>query len=158
MYRHISITHFLLLFSLCALLLVIALHDARTGIIPNSANAALALTGLIGSILGIGPSLDHAVIGVAVVLSISILLHFAILYWRHRPAIGMGDVKFLGAAVIWTGLAALPTVILIASVTGLLFLLVRSFAGHAISPETRIAFGPHLAAGLALVSLFGSPS
>jgi leader peptidase (prepilin peptidase)/N-methyltransferase len=150
------VTHFFLLLTLCALLLIIALNDARTGIIPNWANTGLALIGLIGSVLGFGPSLNHALVGVAVVLSIALLLHFAVLYWRDRPAIGMGDVKFLGAAVIWTGLAALPTVILIASVTGLLFLLARSFAGHAISPETRIAFGPHLAAGLAFVSLFGS--
>ena len=68
----------------------------------------------------------------------------------------MGDIKFLSAAAMWIGLAGLPSVILIASASALLFLLMRSLAGTAITNDTRLAFGPHLAIGLAFVTLFGS--
>jgi leader peptidase (prepilin peptidase) / N-methyltransferase len=145
-----------LLMFLCAILMVLATIDACYGIIPDWANAAVALTGLAHAGLGFGPSIYQAVFAALIMFMIVFLLHEAFVLWRGRPGIGMGDVKFLAAAATWTGLAGLPTLLLIASVSGLLFLIIRSFAGIPINTHTRLAFGPHLAGGLAFVSLFGS--
>jgi leader peptidase (prepilin peptidase)/N-methyltransferase len=141
---------------LCGLLLTISIIDARCGIIPNWANAAIALTGLGRAAWGMGPSLVEAALAAVIMFTLVLLLHAGFIHWRGRSGIGMGDVKFLAAAAIWTGAMGLPTLILVASISGLLFIIIRSFAGITIDNHTRLAFGPHLAAGLAFVVLFGS--
>lgn len=66
-------------------------------------------------------------------------------FYFHRRGIdglGLGDAKLFAAAGTWVGLAGLPYVLLIASVTGL---------GYAIALRktdgTPLAFGPWLALG-----------
>ena len=141
---------------LLALLLAIAIIDALHGIIPDWANFALAMGGLMRSGLGSGPAFHEAAIA-AVIVSVS-MLTFREAFARVRgcPGLGMGDIKFLAAAALWTELAGWPTLLLIASMSGVLFLIVRSLAGHEVTKHTRLAFGPHLAAGMAFVGLFGS--
>ncbi len=60
--------------------------------------------------------------------------------WRGVEGLGLGDAKLLAAAGAWVGLRALPLVVLIAAVAGLIYVLVarRQVTG-------RIAFGPWLA-------------
>ena len=151
-----SVAPTVLTLTLCALLVIIAMIDARHGVIPDWANAALAVTGLVRAGLSIGPPLDHAALAAVTVFLSALLLHKAFIGWRGRSGIGMGDIKFLAAAAIWTGLTALPTLVLIASISALLFLMLRSLAGFAVTRHSSLAFGPHLAAGLAFVGLFGS--
>ncbi len=67
---------------------------------------------------------------------------------RGRIGLGLGDVKFLAAATAWTGLAALPLVILVASLTALLALGLASLTGRRIGAATRLPFGPFLVLGL----------
>ena len=61
---------------------------------------------------------------------------------RGHEGLGLGDAKLLSAAGAWLGLAALPYVIMIAAVSGLVFALVRGRARR--SP---LVFGPWLASG-----------
>jgi leader peptidase (prepilin peptidase) / N-methyltransferase len=67
---------------------------------------------------------------------------------RQRDGLGYGDVKFLAASGAWTGPLVIPHLILIASVSALLFVVLRSVAGRKLTSASRIAFGPHLAVGL----------
>lgn len=68
--------------------------------------------------------------------------------WFHRrygiEGLGLGDAKLLAGAGAWLGWAALPTVVLISSLTGLL---AAVFGGNR-SHGGRIAFGPFLAGAL----------
>ena len=127
-----------------------AIMDIRHGIIPDWANTALAASGLVHSVRETGliyPALVAAIIAFCIVFT----SHELYRRWRHRPGLGMGDIKFLAAAAIWTGLAGLPSLVLIASSSALLFLLIRRLAGFDLTPETRLAFDPHLAASLVLL-------
>lgn len=139
---------------LCLLLGMLAWIDLRAGIIPDWLNLAIALLGLINVILaagwlaGLAAFCEGAVIGLLVWL-------LRRLYFKLRKVqgLGLGDVKFLAAAGIWTGVAGLPMLLLVAAVIALISVGALQVAGR--RPMTRqlaIPFGPFLAVGL-LVTL-----
>jgi leader peptidase (prepilin peptidase) / N-methyltransferase len=138
-------------------LISIAVIDARRGIIPDWSNALVLFVGLVGAALGHGPSLKHAIFSVACTLLIFLALRAAFFHWRGQAALGLGDVKFLAAAAAWTGISGLPPLVLVASLSGLLYLLARALLGVSVTNQTRLAFGPHLALGLGFVSIFAPP-
>ena len=70
--------------------------------------------------------------------------------WRGRDGLGLGDAKLLAAAGAWTGWASLPSVVLVGSVTALVWVLVAR-----PDPQKPFPFGPFLAAGFWLVWKFG---
>jgi leader peptidase (prepilin peptidase)/N-methyltransferase len=147
----------LLLAFLNFVLMLIAVIDARRGIIPDWSNALILFAGLAGAALGHGPSLRHAIISVACTLLVFLALRAAFFHWRGQAALGMGDVKFIAAAAAWTGISGLPPMVLVASLSGLLYLFVRALLGASVTNHTRLAFGPHLAFGLGCVSILGPP-
>ncbi|HVX58009.1 MAG TPA: A24 family peptidase, partial [Candidatus Saccharimonadales bacterium] len=69
--------------------------------------------------------------------------------------IGLGDAKLLAAAGAWVGWEGLPSVVLLAALGGLLFVLGRSLRRRTMSATDRIAFGTCLCGGLWLVWLYG---
>lgn len=74
---------------------------------------------------------------------------------RGRAGLGLGDAKLLAASGAWLGLVGLPTVVLAASCTALLAVLVQMLRGITYTSSSRIAFGPFLALGTWLVWLYG---
>jgi leader peptidase (prepilin peptidase) / N-methyltransferase len=72
------------------------------------------------------------------------LVNFAYKCFRQRDGIGMGDAKLLAALGAWLGLSTLPSILLIASVAGLvggfIWLRLKNRSIHAAFP-----FGPFLA-------------
>jgi leader peptidase (prepilin peptidase)/N-methyltransferase len=144
-----------LLAVLGGLLASISIIDARHGIIPDWANAAIALLGLLRASLQLGPSILEASAAAIITLCVFTTLLAVFKFYRGHPGMGLGDVKFLTAAATWTGFMGLPPVILIASISGLFFALLRGLAGYPLSQTTRLPFGPHLAIGLAVVCFSG---
>ena len=71
-------------------------------------------------------------------------------YWRMRQieGLGLGDAKLFAAAGAWLGLAALPWVLLIASLGALI-----GVAAGLTRTEGGIAFGPWLAGAFAALHL-----
>ena len=140
------------------LTLPIALIDLRRRIIPDGLNLALLLAGL-AFVAVRDPSLD-AVLARAGEATLAFALGWSLraLYARLRgqTGLGLGDVKFLGAATAWTGLEPLPILILIASGTALASLGLAALAGRRIGATTRLPFGPFLALGLH-ATLFFTP-
>jgi leader peptidase (prepilin peptidase) / N-methyltransferase len=67
---------------------------------------------------------------------------------RGNQALGMGDVKFAAAATVWTGAMAFPWLVLIASISALFWVVLQQIVGKRFERLTRVAFGPHLCAGL----------
>jgi leader peptidase (prepilin peptidase) / N-methyltransferase len=134
---------------LAAQLLIIAWHDQRTYVIPNISNALLGISGLAVTIFGFGQSVAETLTACAVVfMAIAAVMH---LYkrWRQKPGLGMGDAKFLAAAAAWVGLQGIPWVILIASLSGLAFVVAGGLVSRgSMNLTSRIPFGPHLSAGL----------
>lgn len=127
---------------------VIVVVDARERIIPDACNVVVAALGLVfASRDGTVEALAAAVQGSSACL---VLWAFRALYrrLRGRQGLGLGDVKFLGAAGTWVGLGGLPPLILIACAVALAFLGLGRLRGHRITAHLALPFGPFLVVGL----------
>ena len=138
---------------LCVLCAVLAWIDIRDGIIPDWLNLAIALVGLVRVIVtGDAPSAIEALGEGAVIGVVFWLLRRLYFVIRGIQGLGLGDVKFLAAAGIWVGIAGIPLVLLIATLTALACAGVMQLSGRALTARTSLSFGPFLAAGLLLTS------
>jgi leader peptidase (prepilin peptidase) / N-methyltransferase len=130
-------------------LMALALIDWRHLWLPDVLTLPLILAGL-AAIAWLAPSLlsDHIIAAVAG------WLVFAAIAWayrrlRGREGLGGGDAKLLAAGGAWLGTAALPSVVLIASLATLLWVVItRQF-----DPAGRLPFGSFLAGAIWLLWL-----
>lgn len=124
------------------MLFVLACWDFQYGRLPNVLTLPLLAVGLcIAPFVhdSIVDSLAGAFAGFAVLSCIALLYK----YFRGHDGLGGGDIKLLSAAGAWVGWQYLFIVLLIASVSGLLFALrTGRRRGTAVLP-----FGPFIAAG-----------
>jgi leader peptidase (prepilin peptidase) / N-methyltransferase len=134
---------------LCLLSATLAWIDIRHGIIPDWLNLAIAGLGLSTalSIDGPSPALQAAFEGAAIG-AIFWLLRRLYFTFRKVQGLGLGDVKFLAAAGIWVGVAGLPVLLLVATLTALICAGLLQLAGRPLSGQTSLSFGPFLAIGL----------
>lgn len=136
---------------LCALCAAIAWIDIRDGIIPDWLNLAIAGLGLVRimATTDVAAAIEAVGEGIAVGAAFWLLrrLYFA---YRGIQGLGLGDVKFLTAAAIWVGVAGIPIVVLIGTMTALACAGVMQLSGRALTARTSLSFGPFLAAGLLL--------
>ena len=167
----------LLQLALLAILTGVAAIDARFGIIPDSLSAMLVIAGganvllessavsgtLVANPAGLPALISdidaicwRAMEAIIAVLG-AMLLRMCYRFVRSRDGFGLGDVKFVGAAVLWIGLPMLPLMLIIAvcSALGTIVLLRRQVGG--LKGGDAIPFGPHLALGLWLAFLLGAP-
>jgi len=140
---------------LCVLSAILAWIDIRDGIIPDWLNLALAGVGLAKIITTIDSSAAIAALGEgAIIGGVFWLLRRLYFAYRGIQGLGLGDVKFLAAAGIWVGLAGIPFVLLIATMTALACAGVMQLSGRALTARTSLSFGPFLAAGLLVTVAF----
>jgi leader peptidase (prepilin peptidase)/N-methyltransferase len=134
---------------LCLLSGVLAWIDIRHGIIPDWLNATIAGLGLSKAVVagGVLAGLDAACEGAAIGVVFWLLrrLYFA---FRKIQGLGLGDVKFLTAAGLWIGVAGLPILLVVATLTALACAGVMQFTGRQLTAQTSMSFGPFLAIGL----------
>ena len=126
--------------------------DLRSGLLPDWMSAIIAISGLVRMAAGDDPS--SALWGAAAALAVGIvLLLLRRLYAmvRGRQGLGLGDVKFLMAATLWTGLSGLPILLLVATMTALAGVLVLFVMGRRLTGQTALPFGPFLVIGLLAV-------
>jgi leader peptidase (prepilin peptidase)/N-methyltransferase len=131
----------------------IAVIDLRRHIIPDALNGALFGLGLAVLASRVPAGAIPAEIGLALVEAVFAYLLLAGLRaaygrLRNRTGLGLGDVKLVAAAMPWIGLAQLPLMILVASLSALGALGLLRLAGHPIGLRTRLPFGPFLVLGL----------
>ena len=138
---------------LCLLSAVLAWIDIRHGIIPDWLNLTIAGLGLSKAVIigGAPAGLEAACEGAAIGATFWLLrrLYFA---FREIQGLGLGDVKFLAAAGIWSGVAGLPVLVLVAALTALACAGVMQLAGRQLTGQSSISFGPFLAIGLLFTS------
>src|SRR5437588_784915 len=134
---------------LCLLSAILAWIDIRDGIIPDWLNLTIAGLGLLTAVIISGPSaaLEAACEGAAIG-AIFWLLRRLYFSFRKIQGLGLGDVKFLAAAGIWVGVAGLPVLLLVATLTALISAGVMQLAGRQLTGQTSLSFGPFLAIGL----------
>ncbi|MBB4398900.1 prepilin peptidase [Bradyrhizobium sp. ERR14] len=126
--------------------------DLRHGIIPDWINGSIAALGLARTFAMEG-ALGPLIAGSQGLIIAALLLLLREFYfrWRSIQGLGLGDVKFLGAATLWTGLIDLPLLLLSASVAALSVVLCLHLVGQGITARTSIPFGPFLVVGLFVV-------
>jgi leader peptidase (prepilin peptidase)/N-methyltransferase len=138
-----------------AALLVLSVIDLRTMRLPDVITIPLAATGpLFAWGVGWGDPLWHLASAAAGYLLLYGLAR-AYAAVRGRAGLGLGDAKLLAAAGGWLGVQGLPTVLLWATGTALLLVLIAVLLRQPFTGSTRIPFGPFLALGFWLVWLFG---
>jgi leader peptidase (prepilin peptidase)/N-methyltransferase len=134
-----------LLFALAGwLLLTLAVLDARHLWLPDALTLPLAVLGLtLGDWVLPTPLADRA-IGAAIGYGGLFLLALGYRHLRGREGLGLGDAKLLGAIGAWLGWQALPLVLLLASLGGLLWALALHLGGRRIDAGTRLPLGTFL--------------
>lgn len=128
------------------LLLSLAALDLAAFWLPNILNAALAATGLMVGLAGIGvPLTDRLIGGVA---GYATLMAVAAGYrgLRGREGLGGGDPKLFGAIGMWLGWQALPLVLLVACMIGFGVIAALRLGGKPMGMQDRLPLGVMLAA------------
>lgn len=137
------------------MLLTLAILDARHFWLPDALTLPLAALGLtLGDWVLPAPFADRAigaVVGAAMLFTVTICYRWL----RGRDGLGLGDAKLLGAIGAWLGWQALPLVLLVASVAGLLWALLLHLRGKAIDGATRLPFGTFLCLAVLPASCLG---
>lgn len=130
-----------------AVLGMLALVDAETGILPNELVLLLMLLawGYSWVIRGDGlPALDR-LWGMSLGYALPMLFNMAYRRVRARDALGQGDAKLLAAIGLWVGLTALADVWIIASALLLVYTVGLMFDDRAVMRlNVGIPFGPFL--------------
>ena len=136
-------------------LLWLAIVDTRHFRLPNRITLPLLVAGLFsGLILHPAHFWDHAV-GAAAGFLLFRLVEGAFRMARGNDGLGRGDAKLLAAGGAWVAWYGLPSVVLIASLAGIVqALFTGKFRSRQIY-KTPLPFGPALGLGIWLVWLFG---
>jgi leader peptidase (prepilin peptidase)/N-methyltransferase len=140
-------------------LLALAATDVKYFLLPDALTLPLiAGGGLACALLDAGSLVDHcagAVLGYLLV----VVVRFVYRRLRGREGMGLGDAKLLAAAGAWVSWTGLPTVLLVASLSGLVAVAVGSRLGSKgnanVSPTDKVPFGAFLSLGLWIVWLYG---
>lgn len=126
------------------LVIALAFFDARHLWLPDRLVAALALAALLAPPWLEGSEWPMRLTGGA--LGFLILWGVARVYRRARgyEGLGGGDPKMFGALGLWTGLANLPSLLLLACTIGFIDAGVRLRSGHTAA-KLQLPFGTYLA-------------
>ncbi len=136
-------------------LLVLAWIDARHLFMPDALTLTLIPAGLLASwALEPGSLADHALGALAGGGGLWLV---AAVYrrLRKREGLGGGDIKLMAAAGAWVSWQGLPSVLLLASLSGLAVGLARAVRAHRPLEREVLAFGPFIALGFWTVWLLG---
>ncbi|EED1183718.1 prepilin peptidase, partial [Escherichia coli] len=127
-----------------SMLLVLAVIDCHTALLPDVLTLPLLWLGLLFSLQRGVVTLEEAVVG-----AVSGYLCLWGLYWLFRFAtgregLGYGDFKLAAALGAWMGWQALPSILLFASVSGLIVTVLLRIV-TATDFTRPLPFGPWLA-------------
>jgi leader peptidase (prepilin peptidase)/N-methyltransferase len=96
----------------------------------------------------------HAFAATAAYLAMA-LIAWLYLRVRGREGMGFGDAKLAAAAGAWLGLEPLPSVLLLASIAGIIWILVAALIRGRAALSQRIPFGLPLSLAIWIVWLYG---
>jgi leader peptidase (prepilin peptidase)/N-methyltransferase len=128
-----------------AILLALAWTDAETFLLPDALTQALLWVGLVASAMSLSltplvESLAGAVFGYGILWVVSWLFQAL----TGKEGMGQGDLKLLAGLGAWVGIWSLLPLILLASVSGLIFGVIQKMRGQ-LGDNGHFAFGPFLA-------------
>ena len=133
-------------------LIALACIDFESGLLPDQLTLPLLWCGLLVNLPGAFAPLASAVVGAAAGYFFLWATYWGFKLVTGKEGMGYGDFKLYAAIGAWLGWQALPAVVLLAALAGILYALPPILLGRR-DRNTPIRFGPFLAAagGLALV-------
>jgi len=134
------------------MLIALAVIDLETGYLPDALTLPLALAGL--AVNGLGAAfVDGQTALIGAVAGYAVFRAIAEAFYRLRgiEGLGLGDAKLLGALGAWLGWPALPPIVFIGALAGLIGALTMRLAGVRMTAQTPLPFGPALALAGAIV-------
>lgn len=143
---------------LMGLLIWISIWDFRSFTIPDVANLALIVSGLVATwFLHVEDLWFH---GLAVIVWFALFWAVGAAFRKIRgyDGLGLGDAKLIAGAGAWLGMFAPVSVVLMGSISAIVFVLVMGVVGPKSLRDTQhsaIAFGPFLCVSIWSVWLFG---
>jgi leader peptidase (prepilin peptidase)/N-methyltransferase len=136
-----------LLWATCGLgwtLLALAATDLRYFVLPDALTLPLIPAGMAVAYLQDPTELQAHVIGAVAGFVAFMAVRVVYFRLRGREGLGLGDVKLLAAAGAWVGWGSLPSLIVIATATGLGVALIGRLFGRPIGLSDRVPFGAFL--------------
>ena len=125
-------------------LLTLAILDAEHFWLPDALTLPLLAAGLALGFVA-DPSLIDRLIGAAGGFASLAGIGIAYRSLRGRRGLGGGDPKLFGAIGAWLGWQALPFVLLLAALVGLISVAISLLRGRTPTAQTRVPFGAPLA-------------
>ena len=120
--------------------------DAEHQLLPDELTYILLWTGLLFSCWNLHISSTQAILSTLIAYSILFIIAKLFQLIKKKEGLGQGDIKFFAALAAWTGALALPAILLIASLSALMVVFLRSIIQKK-HHTTPLAFGPFLALG-----------
>lgn len=148
--------------ALCAMVLVGALVtlawiDARTCLLPDLITLPLTWAGLLVNTMQMYASPVEAILGAALGYLFLWGLFHVFRWVTGREGMGYGDFKLLAALGAWLGVNALPLILLVAALAGVVVGMVLILTGRMKRNQPQ-PFGPYLAlAGIVGLLMVGVP-
>lgn len=141
---------------LAALLIWISVHDFRTLEIPDLANILLVASGL--AFTGLWSTGDLGAHLIAAVFWGGTFWAVAVGYrWiKGFDGLGLGDAKMMVGVGAWLGVLPVISVVFVAAISGILYILAIGLFDRQKIRNSAIAFGPFLCLSTWYVWLFGS--
>ncbi|WP_409158908.1 prepilin peptidase [Pectobacterium sp. B2J-2] len=131
---------------LLSFLVVLTVIDIKTLLLPDVLTLSLLWIGLLFNLSETFVPLRDAVVGAMAGYVPLWLLYWGFKYATDKEALGYGDFKLLSALGAWLGWQALPNLVLVAALSGLIVTLIwRGLRKK--DTATPLAFGPWLAIG-----------
>lgn len=128
-------------------LAALAWIDFRTFRLPDRLTLPLIALGVWSNTIFLGTPLA-AMAGAAIGYGVLFAVEKFYLRVRGRAGLGRGDAKLLAAAGAWCGAVFLPFVLMIGSISALLYVALLALVQRKMPDDsTAIAFGPWLALG-----------
>lgn len=139
--------------ALAGTLAALAWIDWRTGYLPDRLTLPLLAAGLLYTSWSAGlAGFAEGLLGAGVGYSAFVALEKSYKALRGVDGLGRGDAKLLAAGGAWCGWAALPLIVLTASLLGLGFVgASAALRRRGVASTQAIAFGPHIAAAILAV-------
>jgi leader peptidase (prepilin peptidase) / N-methyltransferase len=138
-------------------LLVLGWIDWNTFRLPDALTLPLIVLGLLAAWLDSLDALTAGAIGAVAGYAALVGVNLCYRHLRGRDGLGRGDAKLLAAGGAWLGWSALPWVVLLAAMLGLMLALLRRMRGERVTAGTAVPFGPALALAIWLIWIYGLP-
>jgi len=126
------------------LIITLSVIDIEHQLILDKLSLPLMWLGLLASLGGYFTNPQEAILGAVVGYMLLWIIYYAFKITTGKEGMGFGDFKLLAALGAWFGLAAIPQIILIASIASIIIAIILSIT-KLKSINTSLPFGPFLA-------------